>query len=139
MKKLAFSSLLFLLVIQSFGQPMTPVPQTEEDYLKMSRSQKTAGWILLGTSVGLLVGAGASYQIDFSFWGPPTEVDNTLSTVLAVASVGTLATSIACFSSAHKNRKKAASIALINQPILIPHQVSLASKQQPAVSLRIAF
>lgn len=47
MKKIIFCSLLLVLTITTFSQQNIPSPTlTKQEYIKKSKSQKTAAWVL---------------------------------------------------------------------------------------------
>src|SRR5215203_6310030 len=110
MKKSILSLALLLMLMQAFGQqPINPI-LTKEDYLRKSRTSKTAGWILLGSGVGMLVGSAATYQFAIDF-GPmfgaapsPSHVDNTASISLAIGAAGAIVGSVFSFIAAKRNK-----------------------------------
>ena len=143
MKKSILSLALLLMLMQAFCQePINPI-LTKEDYLRKSRTSKTAGWILLGSGVGMLVGSAATYEfvIDFGpmFGAPPSpsHVDNTASTLLAIGGVCGVVGSIISFSAAKRNKRLAATVTVINQRIPLLQQSTMVSKVQPALCLRL--
>ena len=143
MKKSILSLALLLLLLQAFCQEPTNTLLTKEAYLRKSRSSKTAGWVLLGSGLGMLAGSAATYQfvIDFGpmFGAPPSpsHVDNTTSTLLAIGGVCGILGGIISFGAATHNKRLAASVAVINQRIPVLQQSTLVSKVQPALCLRL--
>lgn len=104
---------------------------TKEDYLKKYRSQKVAAWVSLGAGVGMvLVGFGTNA----GGWGQDNKNKG-----LWLSYVGGAVTlvSIPLFISAHKNKKRAASVTINNQHVLLPQQNIFCLKMQPAVTLKI--
>ena len=137
-------SLLFFsfLTLQMFAQDTTNQILSEEGYLKKSRAQKNAGWLLVGGGVGLFViaGATAANNLNIDPFGTPSSGstrDETFSTVLAVAGVGAILGGIVSFISAAQNKKKAASLSLNHRPLLLPVGSTLVKRRQPAISLKI--
>ena len=57
MKKIIFSSMCIILVVQSFCQ-VNPVSLTKEEYLKKRKTQNTTGWVLLAGGTTLLIIGG---------------------------------------------------------------------------------
>jgi hypothetical protein len=73
---------------------------TKEDYLKKSKQQKTAAWVLLGAA-GLGIAVAAPGDVDFS----------TLGTIVIAAGLATVS-SIVLFIASSKNKKKANSFSI---------------------------
>lgn len=88
MKKTIIFSMLLILSAMSFSQ----------DYLKKSKSQKTAAWLLLGGGIALDVIAAAWAGSDFSSSGPD---------VLFVVGSASIVGSIPLFIAAARNKRKA--------------------------------
>jgi len=141
MKKMAFFLALLLLSINLPAQDTTTQILSKEEYLKKSKSQRTVGIILLAGGVGLFVGAASTFNLNLNVFGSSnyTKSDNTASALFAVAGLGAIGGSIACFASSHKNARKAASLTMGSQSILIPRQAALVTKVQPAICLRISI
>jgi hypothetical protein len=55
MKKIIISTILLLVTIVSICQQTTSPVLTREDYLKKSKNQKTAAWVLLGGGSALII------------------------------------------------------------------------------------
>jgi hypothetical protein len=116
-----------------------------ENYLKKSKVQKIAGWILLAGGAGMLAGSVATYEaepyIDFFPEQPLTSErrDNTLSTFLAVGAAGALIGGVLCLASASANKKRAASLSMSSQPLFLPWHEPWQTRTQPAMTLRIAM
>ena len=137
MKKVVLSFTLLLLFTNAFSQDTTLPALTSADYLKKSKSQKSAGWAMLGVGVASLAGAAATFEISIGGYGG--HAYNTGSAVLGVIGAGSLLTSAALFISSGQNRRKAASLALIHQPIQLPAHLPQVARTQPALQLRISL
>jgi hypothetical protein len=113
--------------------------ESKEFYLNKSKNQKTAGYILAGGGAaliisGIIVGNGDNNndpnELDF---GPNFDVGLWL---LGGGLVSALA-SIPFFISSGNNARKAATIVIGHQKIMIPKYNSQVSVLQPAISLKI--
>jgi len=125
-------SIIFLLVISiaSFSQQKTTSPTlTKQDYLKKSKSQKTAGWILLGGGAALLTYAATG---DISLDG--------LSTIVVLGGVATLA-SIPFLISSAKNKKKASAATVLFKMETAPQlrKYGFTNRSVPSLSLKISL
>ena len=103
----------------------------KEDYLKKSKHQKTAAWILLGT--GILSSALGSVQVNPDYG----ESENSNSKVFLIAGLAAIGASIPLFISSSKNRKKANSISLIFYQLPDLHQKNIASAIYPAIAFKL--
>lgn len=145
MNKVSLSLFLLLLYLNLFGQDTTRQLFSKEAYLKKSKAQKIAGWILLGGGVGMMAGSAATYQAEpyinlFPEQPLTTEnIDNSLSTFLAVGGVAAAVGGAICLASSSLNKKRAASISMSNQQLFLPWQKPLTTRTQPAMTLRIVI
>ena len=149
MKKIMIYVMLLLLSATSFSQQNNPSqPFTREDYLKKSKNQKTAGWILLGGgavmsaigSVVLLNEVADIYVNIFDPNPPPANNDETLGSVLFVGGVLAMAGSIPLFIAAGKNRRKAAaSVSFKMENATNIYQCAVTNTRYPAVAVQIRF
>jgi hypothetical protein len=138
MKKTFIFLILLLFMIKGFSQTIPSTEFSKEDYLQKSKRQKTTGWIFLSagvviTTVGI-IGFDNTYNDD---WYGNSSSDTYGYLVLAgpLISLG----SIPFFISSGSNARKAATLSIRNQPILIPNQGSLAKSSQPSLSVTITF
>lgn len=116
MKKIIFSSMCIILVVQSFCQ-VNPVSLTKEEYLKKRKTQNTTGWVLLagGTTLLIIGGTmGANFNGLFDPNRPPQSLpkNESLATILQITGGAATLASIPFFVAASKNKKKAMSVAL---------------------------
>ncbi len=106
---------------------------TPDYYMQKSRVQKTAAWVMLGTGVGIFiigaVGATNNVFVDES-------ATNTYG-VVALLGAGLALGSIPVFIASGHNARKAATLGLKNQNILMPQQKNFVYRAQPAISLVI--
>lgn len=135
MKKIIVFPLLLLLSAASFSQQKSPSPTlTKQDYLKKSKNQKTAAWVLLG---GGAVLAGAGFLI-----GDSKESSfNDASTGAVIGGIGVLSMigSIPLFIASAKNKKRgmSASAYFKKEDIIIPRGYGMVRSSFPALSVKI--
>jgi hypothetical protein len=134
MKKILFSVVLLVFTVQSFAQ----APAVSKDYyLKKSKSQRNAAWILLAGGTLTTVIAALGYIKNDINQGS-NSAENTL-VVLMWSGIAADVLSIPFFISSAKNKKRAAAIAINSQPIYLQQQGNVAVKMQPTLSLKIAL
>lgn len=98
-------TILFFLALNLFSQQTTSShPLSSQDYLKKSKKQKTAAWILLGGGT-LTTFIGLS-QINLA-GSADGEVNNTPGTILFFTGLSATITSIPLFSASKKNKRRA--------------------------------
>lgn len=135
MKKL----LLLFALLSTIVVSAQEVKYTRDYYLAKSKSQKTMGWIMLAGGTGLVIAGIAVGDSDTNNdpnelgFGPDFEVGLWLLGGGLIVGAG----SIPFFISSANNARKAATISIINQKILIPRDNRLLSRTQPAISIRI--
>ena len=134
-----------ILTILALFSVMTILAQgrteTKEYYLNKSKTQKTIGYVLVGTGAaliisGVIVGDGETNndpnELDF---GPNFDVG----LWLVGGGIATAAASVPFFIGANKNARNAATIGLSHQTIKIPHGIGRVTVVQPAISLKITL
>ena len=105
--------------------------KSKEYFLERSKKQKRTAWILLGSGTAAII-TGAiidnSHKSEGqSFTGGFIEVGGIICTL----------TSIPFFVSSSKNKKKATTLTINNQRILLPQNNSFVLRDQPSLSLLI--
>ena len=139
-KTIAFVALL-IITINSFCQKLT-----SDDYLKKSKHQKTAAWILLGGGAalfitGLAIPQGEEQWVDT--WVIPTVSHKNDGVKAALYLTGTLSMlgSIPLFIASGRNKRKAvaasASFQMQKRPVI--QVASVVNRLYPAVSIRISL
>ena len=132
MKKITICTMLLIIATATFSQSMPSPALTKQDYLKKSKNQKTAVWVLLGggtvlIGTGFLIGASEESSFDDAATGG------------IIAAVGVLSAigSIPLFIASGKNKRKAASLSFKNEmtPQLLKN--SFVSRVVPSLSLKI--
>ena len=129
MKKLLSFAMLMTIVFSTFSQQTTTTipPLTKADYLKKSKSQKTAAWIMLGSTVAI-IGIAAPGNISFDALG-------------ALVAVGALsaAGSITLFIASGRNKRKAmtATTYLKMQALPVAGGNSFVQKSYPSLAVKL--
>jgi len=130
MKKLFVFIALLLMGLNSICQNQA---NSKEYYLHKSKNQSTTAWIMMGAGAGLFLGGLA---LSFSEY---YNTGGNAGPVLFWTGTASMLGSIPFFISAHKNKRRAASVSFINEKIWIPQQGSLVGKMRPGLTLRIAL
>jgi hypothetical protein len=139
MKKVLVLPVLLILMLHAFSQDTTTRVVTKADYLKKSKSQKTAGFVLVGSGIGMVVTGFATFKFDPINWGEgePVHVDDTGTDLLLIGGLACIVSGSILLSSAHNNKRRAAALSISNQRIPLLQQNGLVYKMQPTVRLRI--
>jgi hypothetical protein len=127
---------LFMLVLATnlSAQITTDV---REHYLRKSRNQKTTGNALAITGGLLLFSDLLISDGEKSRWGFGSNFEKKL--MIAGGGMVCILTSIPFFISSRSNLKKAASISLTLQKMMLPQTNSWAMKTQPAVCIKLVL
>ena len=130
MKTIIISFLLLVSATVVFGQQINPSPQlTKQDYIRKSKNNNAFGWALLSTgALSTIIST-----VHFNFYGQETETG--LNTGYFVAGLVTMGASIPFFVAASKNKKKAISLSLNNQPV--PFIINGTIALRPATSIHL--
>ncbi len=147
MRKIIFIAFLLIFSSTSFSQQTSPPASlTKSDYLKKSKKQNTAAWILLGggfacTTTGLILGInGVTEEIAGIFTG---EQSNTFEAgaVLFYTGLASMLGSIPFFIASTNNKRKAnnlsASFKIENGSYL--YKASMIKTGYPAIAVKIKF
>jgi hypothetical protein len=145
MKKGLLLPVLLALMLPAFSQNITYHERTKTEYLKKSKAQKTAGWILLGAGVGLFAGSVATYDVKYEPYlnifpeQPLTtdDVDNTVSTFLGVGAAVATISGVICLISAMQNKKASTFVSISNERILVGQRNTMVLRTQPTLHLKI--
>ncbi len=121
-----------LIVINCFSQA-----PGKTDYLKKSKDQKIAAWVLLGTGVVLDIIGIATYPDEILFLTESQKQQEKTAGVLAVTGIAFMLTSIPFFISAHKNKKRAMSITINTQQFRQLKSSNLYTVNYPALTMKI--
>lgn len=131
MKQILISaSLLLIIFTSSFSQStQDKLPANENDYLKKSKNQKTAAWILVG--VGSLSTLLGTVQVN------PDYGENNNSTFLLVGGLVALGASVPLFIASAKNKKKAMSLTFKSENIRQILNSSIVNRNIPSLNLKL--
>lgn len=151
MKKIILYAILFAMPALSFTQSTDNiVPAITTDYLKKSKNQKTAAWVLLGggfalSTTSILIGtAKATEDLAYGLGGfllgePAPQNDYTAENILLVTGTAAMLGSIPLFIASKKNKKKAINMSAnikMETATMIQYQ-SFVQNSYPAVVLKI--
>ena len=134
MKKIIIYAMLLFVTASSFSQQLNPIQLTRQDYLKKSKNQKTAAWVLLGGGIalmgtGILIGSGNEVSFDNA------------ETSVIIAGIGVLSTiaSIPLFIASGRNKRKAmnASTYFKIEKTQTIQQTGISFHPLPAISIKI--
>jgi hypothetical protein len=135
MKKVIISAVFFVVAVTSFCQQVTPSPGLPlDDYLKKSKNQKTAAWVLLGGgSVLIITGFLIGDRKESSFGDAGTGA------IIGIAGFLSTLGSIPLFIASSRNKRKAshATVSLQFEKTPAIQQTGLSYRSYyPAVSLK---
>lgn len=132
MKKLTILFILFSVSTGIFSQQTDPAPSlTKQDYLKKSKNQKTAAWILLGTgSLSAIVG---TIKVNPDYGGSSN------GSFFLVGGLVLIGVSVPLFIASGRNRRKAASLSFSNQFVPQMDNGDLVNRPVRALHLKISL
>jgi hypothetical protein len=137
MKKIIIGGMLLITTAATFGQQSNPsATLTKQDYLKKSRKQKTAAWLLMSSGFTCVV-IGGVLSSDVNNISLFDEKTSKAGSVLSVVGLCSMAGSIPLFIAASKNKRKTKSLSFTNEKALQVQSYSLVYRFIPSVSLKI--
>ena len=145
MYKLIILVLLLFFVATTYSQATDTVPSlTKQDYLKKSKNQKTAAWIIGGggvvlTAVGLVTAAADVGESFGGIFAPEVNDGGDSGGVFVIAGLAAVGTSVILFLASDKNKRKAATLTFSNQLVPQLNKGTLVNKPVPSLSLRIGL
>lgn len=135
MKKIIISTALLLVTFVSICQQTTFPVLTREDYLKKSKNQKTAAWILLGGGSALIIaGLLIGNRKESSFGDAGTGAIIGITGFLA-ATAGSIPLFIASGRNKRKSQHASAHLRFEKVPAIQPTGISYCS-YYPAISVK---
>ena len=154
MKKIIICSLLLVLTTATFCQQNNPSPTlTKQDYIKKSKNQKTAAWVLLGggftlSTIGALtILPKAGKDIGYAILLIPNAITGTLQpepqnnytaqTILLIGGLMAMLSSIPLFIASGKNKTKAMSLSFKNETSLQIQKSSFVYWSIPSINLKL--
>ena len=131
MKQILISTSLLLIIFNSsFSQSIQEKSTAiQTDYLKKSKNQKTAAWILVG--VGSLSTLLGTIQVN------PDYGENNNSTFLLVGGLVTLGASVPLFIASARNKKKAMSLTFKNETTQQFLKASVKHRNIPSLNFKL--
>ena len=144
MKRIILILTAAMFFFKSFGQQIEPAPASpKQDYLKKSKKQKTAAWILLGAGTAMIITGVAlqANEIKNDPYNPVAPLTDQSESGAAFFGVGLLAAagSIPLFIASSRNKRKAASISFKNERFQYLKNSSVVYLPMPAVSLKVSL
>jgi len=148
MKKIILNCLLLSVNVTVFSQIVTSAGSIiQTDYLKKSKNQKTAAWILLGGGTTLTIIGGVLAFHDFgeelgNIFNPnpqPAHNNGPAASILLVTGAVSMLGSIPLFISASKNKHKALSMTFKNDFVPELKNSTITKVPVPGVSLLVSF
>lgn len=136
-KSLFIAGVILLIAINCFSQSAE-----KTNYLKKSKNQKTAAFVLLGAGVVLDVGgiiatiSNANKQFDFP---DVNKVNHSGEYALYIAGTACLASSLTLFIISKGNKKKALSLGLDTQQFRQLKKSNLYAVYYPALTMKVRF
>ena len=139
MKKIIFLVLALFIGKLSFCQETVPSPTlTKQDYLKKSKSQKTASKIIAGAGTAVALTGILLAVDDVGGILDPNDQDNSnTADALTYTGLVIMAGSIPFFIASSKNRKKAMSMSFKNQMIPQLQNSGFVYRAIPSLSFKI--
>lgn len=133
MKKLIPAFILLVFFTTTYGQETTiTIPEINKDvYLKKSKRQKTAAWILLGT--GSLAALSGAVEVN------PDYGESTNRPLLLIGGLVMAGASVDLFIASGRNKKKAAAMSLSNQFVPQMNNGHLVNRPVPSLQLKISL
>ena len=133
MKKLVSLSLLLIISVMVFGQqdPILVPGTTKQDYLKKSKNQKRAAWVLLG--IGSLSVLAGSIEVNPNY-GEPTNRP-----FLVIGGLVMAGASIPNFIASGRNKKKAMRLSFNNYRVPQLRRNHFTYSSIHSLSLRMSF
>jgi len=132
MKKNIICILLMVLATTALSQQNNPAPIfTKQDYLKKSKNQKTAAWILAG--VGTLSVIFGTIEVN------PDYGENNNSSFFLVGGLVAIGASVPLFIASAKNKKKGMSLSFKNNTVPRLRNNNLNYSSVPSISLRVGL
>lgn len=146
MKKFLFSLLFVIALLRVDAQAQAGKQLSKADYLKKSRNQNTAAWILLGSGAAM-VSAGAIISLNEAanslgnLFSPDVEEPSSSGPILFFTGAASMLGSIPLFIASSRNKRNASGLSayfrLENRPLL--QRSSFTKAAYPALALKIQF
>ena len=147
MKKLLFVILMLAIGSSAFSQPtIEPAPSVQTNYLKKSKKQKTAAWILLGggaivSTIGTVIASNNVVDEIGSLFDDTHDAGYATGVSLMGVGIAAMAGSIPLFIVSGKNRRKAiaASVSIDIKRNYRAESFTVKSSACPALTLKLSL
>jgi hypothetical protein len=146
MKQAFILFLLVSLVVRCSGQQTTPAASIQSHYLKKSKNQKTAAWILLGGgaalfTAGMLIPKGEEQWDTYYGWPMKENKNDGIKAALGLTGVLSMAGSIPLFIASGKNKRRALSLSanFQMQKSQVIRRASFTDKSYPGAAVKLNF
>lgn len=144
MKVLLLILIVFVFIAKTYCQNAEAPALSKAYYLQKSKTQKTVAWVLAGSGTVMMIAGtiiNTDQNLDNVIGAFADEASTNENKGLWLCYVGGAAaiTSVPFFISSHKNKKRAASVALSNQNIYVPFQNNFVVKTQPTLTLKLSL
>jgi hypothetical protein len=126
-------------IARNINSYVTDTAHLKTEYLKKSKNQRTAGWVMLGGGVAMGIIGGITFSENFEIFGDGDTEAADMGGILFLTGAGCALGSIPFFVSSARNAGRAVSLSISNQEIFLPEKNSFATKPQPSLRLRIGF
>jgi hypothetical protein len=134
MKTITICLALLMLANTIYSQPGNPsAPLTKQDYLKKSKNQKTAAWILMAGGIGLTyLGIQMEDRND-------SKSESTGKAVAIISGVTAIVVSTTLFILATENKKRGSGLSIRMEKIPRIQQRNFVYRSYPALSFRLSL
>ncbi len=133
--------ILFILLL--FSSPcllaQDSTTNTRVDFLKKSKSQRTAARVLQGTGAALMIISLIVTTDDILPDDPDDKQNGKLADALGYTGMAMAIVSIPLSIASKKNKKKAAAISFSREPLLIPGKNGFALSKVPSISIQLSL
>lgn len=144
MKKFLLVLLIMTYLADSKGQGQRQSQMTKADYLKKSKNQSTAAWVLVGggavmVTAGAVIGLNDAAESFGSIFTGDTKEPSAAGPILFYTGAAAMLGSIPLFIASSRNKRKANSMSAFfkmeNRPLL--HSNSFTKTSYPALAIKI--
>ena len=143
MKKIIICCLMLIIANATFSQQTkSSMPLTKQDYLQKSKNQKKTACILLGGGgalmiTGIIIPKGDITHIDPA--GGKSYKNDGIKSVFTQTGALAMLGSIPFFIASGKNKRRAISVSLMNEPVLQPIKNGFVYHPLPSLDLKISL
>jgi hypothetical protein len=136
MKRIMIFIALAVINVNIFSQELNLNDQTKDFFLQKSKNQNKTGWILLGTGTAMIIGGATVFN---NSWDSGSATTTDISGFVILGGVIADLACIPVFISAGRNKRRAASMTLTYQNILLKPDYMFHMTAAPSLSVKINF